>query len=160
MIVFGHVGYHRLPPGAVPNELLARWAGERLGIADFGPCVTIGVVHSGRIVAVALYNKYLHPNIEVTFVTASPRWASPGAVRTILSYPFVQLSCKRVTATTESANHAARRFLERLGFRQEGYHPDALPSGDAVTYGLTRAGAARWLRKSEHHVKAAAAAAA
>lgn len=160
MIVFGHTGNHLLPPGAVPNELLARWAGERLGIADFGPCITIGVVHNGGIVAVALYNKYLHPNIEVTFVTAAPQWASPGAVRTILSYPFVQLSCKRVTATTESANHRARRFLLRLGFRQEGYHPDALPSGDAVTYGLTRADAERWLRKSEDHGKATARAAA
>jgi hypothetical protein len=39
------------------DHALARWAGARLGIADFSPCATIGVAHNGEIVAVAIYNK-------------------------------------------------------------------------------------------------------
>lgn len=152
MIVYGQNGV--IEPGAVQNETLVDWVKERLGISDFGPCVTIGVVHKGDIVAVALYNKYLHPNIEVTFVIASPHWASPGAVRSILSYPFVQLNCKRITATTEATNQRARAFLCRLGFKQEGYHPDVFANGDAVSYGLLRKDAVRWLEVS--HVKSIA----
>ena len=133
--------------------MLAQWAGDRIGIKDFGNCTTIGVAHKGHIVAVALYNKYLHPNIEVTFVTSSPRWASPGAVQTIIRYPFVQLNCKRITATTEATNQRARAFLCRLGFKQEGYHPDVFTNGDAVTYGLLRKDAGRWLAEESPNVR-------
>lgn len=124
---------------------LAKWAGDRLGIVDFGPCTAIGVEHQGNIVAVAIYHQFRHPNIEVSFVIASPRWASPGAVRFILSYPFVQLRCKRVTAITDATNKSARRFLDHLGFRLEGFHPDVFQNGDAVTYGMLAKDAGRWI---------------
>jgi RimJ/RimL family protein N-acetyltransferase len=129
---------------AVPNEILVNWISARLGIKDFGPCTTIGVSHKGEIVAVALYNKYLPPNIEVSFCVSSPKWASPGAVHKILRYPFQQLNCKRITATTEATNQRARAFLCRLGFKQEGYHREVFPNGDAITYGLLRR-ECRWL---------------
>jgi hypothetical protein len=148
-LIFGHNG-DITAPDAIPNRILVKWVSDRLGIPDFGNCVTIGVMHKGEIAAVALYNKFLHPNIEVTFVTATPRWASPGAVRVILSFPFNQLGCKRITATTEATNEPARKFLCRLGFKQEGYHPDVFATGDAVTYGLLRKDAARWLAKEKH----------
>jgi RimJ/RimL family protein N-acetyltransferase len=48
-----------------------------------------------------------------------------------------------------ATNQPARAFLCRLGFKQEGIHPDALPDGDAVTYGLLRKDAARWLEDKE-----------
>lgn len=127
------------------NREIAHWAGARIGIDDFGPCVSIGVIHHGEIVAAAVYNQYRHPNIQVTFVTSSPRWASPGAIRAILKYPFVQLGCKRITAITEATNQPARAFLCRLGFKEEGFHPDSLPSGDSVTYGLLACDAVRWI---------------
>src|SRR5713226_1900011 len=108
-------------------------------------CVTIGVVRANEILAVAIYNQWQHPNIHITFVTASPRWASRQAIAAILRYPFVQLECKRVTAITEATNQSARTFLCRLGFKQEGYHPDLFASGDAVSYGLLARDAARWI---------------
>ena len=126
------------------DAVLTRWAGERLGIADFRPCTTIGVAREGVILAAAIYNNYRPPNIEITFVTASPRWASKQAIRAMLRYPFVQLACKRLTAVTAVQNMAARAFLLRLGFCEEGLHPDALPTGAAVSHGLLAANAARW----------------
>jgi len=128
---------------------LARWASERLGGVDFEPCVAIGVAHHGEIVAAAIYNQYRWPDIQITFVTSSPRWASPGAVRAILRYPFIQLRCARITAVTGVSNQPARAFLCRLGFHLEGYHPQALPDGDSVTYGLLRHDAARWIVEEE-----------
>lgn len=129
---------------------LARWAGAQLGMHIAEPNTSIGVAHRGKIVAAAVFNNYRPPNIEVTFVTTSPRWASPGAVKAILKYPFTQLGCKRVTAIIEAKNQPARAFLCRLGFKLEGIHPDALPSGDAETYGLLRKDAQRWVAEEQH----------
>lgn len=134
-----------------PTAALSRWAGERLGIADFGPCATIGVVARGNLVAVAVFHQYRHPNIEISFVTADKRWSTPQTVRGVMRYPFIQLGCKRLTAITEATNQSTRTFLCRLGFTQEGYHPDAFETGDAVTYGLLRKDAARWLAEEVCH---------
>jgi RimJ/RimL family protein N-acetyltransferase len=133
VIVYGH------------SEVVARWAGNRLGIADWGPCATIGIMRRGELVAAAVFHQYRHPNIEISFVTTDRRWGTPAAVRAIIRYPFIQLGCKRLTSTTEAGNQPSRAFLCRMGFREEGYHIDALPSGDAVTYGLLRKDAVRWL---------------
>ena len=133
MLIFGH------------DRALAHWAALRLDIPDFGPCAAIGVAHEGDIVAVAVYNQYCHPNIHITFVTSSPRWASPGAVRAIFRYPFVQLRCRRVTALTGAKNEAAKAFLLRLGFKAEGFHPESFPDDDGMSFGLLAKDAARWL---------------
>lgn len=140
MLIYGH------------DKALAAWAGKRLGI-EFEKFTAIGVAHKNEIVAAAIFNNYHPPSIQVTFVTASPRWASRGAIRAILSYPFIDLQCSRVTAITEAKNQPARAFLCRLGFRQEGYHPQALPSGDAVTYGLLARNARRWVLAEEENVQ-------
>ena len=124
---------------------LARWAGSRLGMEIAEPNTSIGVIHKGKIVAAAVFNNFRLPNIEITFVTSSPRWASPGAVRSILRYPFIQLGCKRVTAIIEATNQPARAFLCRLGFKLEGIHPDVFMSGAAETYGLLLKDATRWV---------------
>lgn len=131
---------------------IARWVGDQLGITSFGPCAAVGVVHKGEIVAGWVYNNYRPPNIEISFVRTSPNWASPGAVRSIFRYPFLQLKCKRMSATVEATNQPVRAFLCRLGFSQEGYHPDALPTGDAVTYGILAHQAVRWTAE-ERNVK-------
>lgn len=124
---------------------LARWAGSRLGMQIAEPNTSIGVAHKGQIIAAAVFNNFRHPNIEVTFVTSSPRWASKGAVCAILRYPFIQLGCKRVTAIIGATNQPARAFLCRLGFKLEGIHPDVFASGAAETYGLLRKDAGRWV---------------
>lgn len=135
------------PKNEDEKNTLVRWAVQQLGIRDYGPCQAIGVYHDAKIVAVAIFHEFRIPSIEVTFVTSSPRWASPNAVRAILKFPFKQLECKRLTAVTEAKNQPARAFLCRLGFKLEGIHPDALPTGDAVSYGLLRKNAARWLEE-------------
>jgi RimJ/RimL family protein N-acetyltransferase len=127
------------------DDALAKWAGDRLGMEIGKPNTSIGVVHRNELVAVAVFNNFRLPNIEITFVTSSPRWASPGAVRAIFRYPFVQLRCKRLTAIIEATNQPARAFLCRLGFKLEGIHPDVFASGAAESYGLLRKDAQRWV---------------
>lgn len=137
MLLYGH------------NRELALWAGRHLGFD--GPIrstepTAIGVIRGGKIVAAAVFYNAGPTSIEITFVTSTPRWASREAIKAILHYPFVQLDRKRLNAITEACNADARAFLERLGFRQEGVHPDGFPSGDGISYGLLRADAQRWLR--------------
>src|SRR6185437_8300979 len=128
---------------------IARWVGDQVGIKDFGPCAAIGVARGDKIIAGAVFNRYAHPNIEATIATISPRWATPDVLRAFLRYPFDQLGCKRITAVTEITNQPARAFLCRLGFRQEGIHPDAFTHGDGVSYGLLRKDAVRWLAEDK-----------
>lgn len=125
---------------------LAMLLGEKLGIRrGWEKCRSFGVIRGNEMAAIIVYSEYRHPNIEASIWSSTPRWATPPVLRVLLQYPFLQLGVKRITATTEATNQPARAFLCRLGFRQEGVHPDALPTGDAVTYGLLRADAARWL---------------
>jgi RimJ/RimL family protein N-acetyltransferase len=137
MLLYGH------------DRELALWAGLKLGyqgpIGNQHQPVAIGVARNGAIVAAAVFYDYRITSIEVTFVTTSSRWASRENIRAILNYPFVQLKCKRLTAITEEGNASARAFLERIGFRQEGIHPDGFESGAGVSYGMLRDDAKRWL---------------
>ncbi len=127
------------------DHAMARWAGERLGIKDFGSCTTIGVIRNGELAAVLVYNNYQWPNIEMSLATSTPYWASREVLAGIFRYPFVQLRCKRVTAVMAESNAMGREFVVRLGFVQEGVHLDMLKTGNAVSYGMTRANAVRWI---------------
>ncbi len=121
-------------------------AGEGLGITRrWERCRSFGVIRGAELVAIIVFSEFRPPNIEATIWSSTPRWASPAVLRAVMQYAFQTLGCKRITATTRATNQPAREFLCRLGFRQEGVHPDALPDGDAVSYGLLRIDAARWL---------------
>lgn len=136
------------------DKPLAEWTAKRLGmIALAEPLSAIGVVQHNQITAAAVFNNYRPPNIEVTFVSSTPRWASRDAIRQILAYPFLQLGCRRITAICEAHNAQVREFMTRLGFKLEGFHPEALPTGDAMTWGLMRYDAERWI--SDGKVKSA-----
>lgn len=124
---------------------LARWAGARLDIPDFGPCATIGIVKNNSLAAVLVYNNYQWPNIEMSLATSTPYWASREVLGAIFRYPFVQLGCKRVTAVMAEGNVKGRAFVLRLGFVFEGFHPDMLRTGAAISYGMLRANAACWI---------------
>lgn len=146
---------------------MARWVGERLGIADFGPCVAIGIcdgvrpawpadrngrscgpavaVPDGPLIAGVVYNWYRQANIEMTIASTSPRWCSRSVLRGLFWYPFEQMGLHRVTAVTEHTFQSTRAFLDRIGFRDEGIMRRAYRNGnDAVIYGMLRE-ECRWI---------------
>lgn len=131
------------PQHDIPLALLAA---ERLGTPPVrSPARSFGVIRDNMLIAVIFFSEYRPPNIEITVWSNDRRWATRPVIRAVMQYAFQQLGCKRITATTEATNQPARAFLCHFGFRQEGIHPDALPTGDAVSYGLLRKDAARWL---------------
>jgi len=110
------------------------------------PLTAIGVASDeGEIIGVAIYHNFRHTDIEITFVTSTPRWATKATVRSLLHYPFFQLGVDRMTAITRKSNKKARKLLEGLGFLLEGTHPYAAMGKTACTYGLYRQNAIdRW----------------
>jgi RimJ/RimL family protein N-acetyltransferase len=111
------------------------------------PLTAIGVSsNDGDIMGVAIFHNYRQNDIEITFITATPRWATLGNIRGILNYPFIQLGVKRMTAITNKSNKKARKLLTGLGFILEGTHPYAARDCTAAcTYGLYAKNAEKWL---------------
>jgi RimJ/RimL family protein N-acetyltransferase len=129
------------------EEILGPWAAERikhLFLDSLGPFRTFGIVdEDGYIRGVALYHGYAprYASIEISFALDGPRWLTAPVIAGILSYPFEQLGCGRVTAVTRSKKPgaAAARFLSKFGFKREGLARRGFGEfGDALIFGLTR----------------------
>ena len=124
---------------------VAAWVAARIpqmeGAGDFGPCQAVGVVsESGEALGGVVFHNWQprFKNIEVSFASASPRWLSRNLIRGILSYPYAQLGCARITAVTPRRATSARRFLDVFGFRREGLVRRGFGTDDAVISGLLR----------------------
>lgn len=128
-----------------PQDALADWAEKMLPeCAPVNRPMTrfFGVASAkGELLAVAFFNNYRHNDrdIEFSMVAATPRWATPGNIRALLHYPFVQLGVQRLTARTAKSNKRVRSIVERCGAKLEGVHPYGyLGKRTGLTYGLYR----------------------
>lgn len=128
------------------SEIHGQWAESRIShlfLDSLGPYAAFGIVDTANVIrGVALYHGWAprYRGIEISFVLDGPRWLTPSVIAGILSYPFTQLQCVRVTAATPNrkSTKPARRFLERFGFKREGLARKGFGEyGDAVIYGLT-----------------------
>ena len=121
------------------------WLGHKMGILTFGPHVALAVV-GDDVKAGIIFNNFVWPSIEASILSISPKWCNKRILREIFSYPFEQLGCRRVTATTSTKNQPAMAFLKRLGFELEGIARQARPDGDAAVFGMIRE-ECRWLNE-------------
>lgn len=127
------------------DEYVCLWVGNRVGIDDWGPCVTIGIIKDEELIAGVVYNNQREVNIEATIASSTPKWCTRGTLRGVFWYPFMQLNLARLTAITEATNQSVGAFLSRLGFQQEGVMRRGFRSGaDAAIYGMLRE-ECRWL---------------
>lgn len=129
------------------DERVRRFVNALNGRAtDFGPSQAIGVMLDGDLVAGIVYNQFRGYDLSMHVSASSPKWCSRKIVGTLLAYPFVGLGCVRVTATIAASNDRARKLLRQLGFHVEGLHTLAWEGReDALSFGMTRADAARWV---------------
>ena len=109
--------------------------------------VAFGLVDDdGRPVAGAAFYAKSATNVFMDFAAIHHlRWATKDNVGGFLRYPFAQLGCRRVTVIIAKGNRRARHLVERIGWVLEGSHDDMLPQGTALSYGLKRGDAERWL---------------
>ncbi len=124
------------------DDELAAWAeAEYPDCAPLArPLTSIGIQsNDGELLGVVFYHDFRYHDVEVSVITATPRWATPGNIRAILHYPFIQRGVKRMTARTPKKNGHARKMLEGLGAVLEGVHPYGDGGiGKSCTYGLYR----------------------
>jgi RimJ/RimL family protein N-acetyltransferase len=127
------------------DAAVADWVARRIphlgeGSA-FGPCAAIGVeAEDGRPLGGVVFSNWQPKcrSIEASFASASPRWLTRRIIGAILSYPFEQLECQRLTAITPRRAKAARRFLDAFGFRREGLVRKGFGDDDAVVSGMLK----------------------
>lgn len=127
------------------DQDIADWVAARVprpfDPKNLGPFTTIGVMHPSedRALAGFIYSRFKGHDVEITGAAVSPLWAQRGVFHALLSYPFEQLGCVRVTMITGKKNRRARRLIKFLGFTEEGTHALAYDGkDDACSYGLRR----------------------
>ncbi len=112
----------------------------------------IGVINKdGKIIGGIIYTEYreIAPDQHDIRLTAAgePGWLTRASIRVLLSYPFHQLRCVRLTSIVAKPNRAARSLNERLGFKEEGCIRHGRGIGkDCILYGLIREDAEKWIR--------------
>jgi RimJ/RimL family protein N-acetyltransferase len=131
------------------DAAVAAWVAQRIphmhGL-PFAACTAIGVEsRDGRPLGGVVFTEWRPAlrSLEMACASETPRWLTRSIVREILTYPFRQLNCVRVTAITARRDKRTRGFVEKLGFRCEGIVRKGLLSDDAVLYGLLKD---EWLR--------------
>jgi len=132
---------------------IAAWvAGKVPDVRHFGPSAAIGIADGKRLVAGVVYSNWRGRDIEMSIASEDPRWCSRHNLRVLFAYPFRQLRCARVTAITKRKSKTVRRFLERMGFRQEGVIRGAYVDDDACVYGMLKK-ECRWINSAIHKEK-------
>lgn len=124
-------------PNQEQNKELVSILVKRMGggYAD-AQCLAV-IDNDDEIAGIVAFFNYRWPNVEVGFFCDDFRWAlNRDGIIEVLSYPFVQLRCHRITALVEKKNTVARKMVQRLGFVEEGKLRKAGPKGDMFVYGL------------------------
>ena len=128
---------------------VGEWVARRIpyigSAKDWGAFRAIGIAKGDKPIAGAVYNNSRGFDMEINFAADSPHWCTRGMLSGIFSYPFIQCGCTRVSVTTAKRNARARRFIEGLGFKQEGCIRRGLDGKqDAILYGMQHE-QCRWL---------------
>lgn len=131
------------------RERFGDWALEQIGYPDtWGPeYETIGVECGGEIIAAAVFTDYV-PGVSICLhLAGKPRalWATPAFVASWFRFSFLQLQCRRITATIGARNSKSRALAEHVGFKYEGTLRHGLPDDDLCVYGILAEEAAQWL---------------
>lgn len=133
------------------HQQIADWVAERIPhVTGFEKMMTIGVMSNGGVpLGAVVYHDFRDKDIQLSCAADSCRWLSKAILTSIFAYPFRQLKCSRVTALAPARNGHTRRFLERLGFMQEGLMRQGFNDDDCVVYGMLRA-ECKWIERENH----------
>lgn len=121
------------------DERIARWVLGQIPHMShgFGESRALGVVDKDlKILGGVVYHEYRKNDIQMSCASITRRWLCRGFLHAIFFYPFVTLGCDRVTSCIPAKNAHTRRFIESLGFTQEGIMRRGFIGDDCVVYGL------------------------
>ena len=99
----------------------------------------IGVADAaGALIGGAVYHEFRGNDIQISCAAVSRRWLNKRFIKAMFVYPFIQLGCDRVTSCIPSRNAHTRRFIEGLGFKEEGSMRRGFIGDDCIIYGMLR----------------------
>jgi RimJ/RimL family protein N-acetyltransferase len=121
-------------------ERVMQFVAARTGEDRYRDYTAIGLERDGELVAGVVYERHTGPNVMTHIASDGSRtWITPAYLGAIFRYPFVQLGCTRVTSVVRSDNADSRRFVNHLGFAQEGVMRCADVDGcDLILYGMLK----------------------
>lgn len=136
---------------ATHKEHFGEWARVRVPHVECwgNDYTTLGLIDGeGRTLAAIVYTDYSRYNICMHIAAEGKRWMSKSFLFAAFDYPFRQIEVDRVTAFVASTNAASRRFVEHIGFSNEGRMRKAHHGDDLIVYGMLR-DECRWINHGQ-----------
>lgn len=140
------------------KEKAALWVADRVDVmaggVPLGDYQAIALCNEKRVLAACIYTDYNGHDMQLSFASDGPAWATRNAIRGFLDYPFNKAGCIRVTALCSKKNKRIRKFLEGLGFVYEGKKRKGYNGiDDLICYGLLYSEAKKWLTHGDCYGK-------
>lgn len=122
----------------IPGKLA--WAAEKIGLLRFKPDArAFGVTRDGILCAVVVFDCFSECDCNMHVASdGSGIWLTRKVLMHAFGYPFIEMKLRRVTALIPMKKTQAIKFNEHLGFKVEGFCPDAMPDDDIQIRGMTR----------------------
>lgn len=122
----------------IPNTIA--WAARRIGVNGFMPDArAFGVRRRGELVAAVVYDCFSECDCNIHVASDGGRyWLTRKVLIAAFGYPFIERNLRRVTGLVPAKKTHAIKFDQHLGFKVEGFCPDAMPDDDIYILGMTR----------------------
>jgi hypothetical protein len=129
------------------QDEVAAWVAERIGCDPraWAGYVTIGFEVDGDLRAGIVLEAFTGTAANIHVASTGRAWLNRSLMWTVFGFAFKDLGLKRLTGLVESANAAALRFDQHLGFEVEAVLKDAVPDGDLLVL-VMRPETCRYLR--------------
>lgn len=132
------------------DERVSQWVEARINFGLGRPSTAIGLQRDGEIIAGVMYTHYSEAGSICAHIAGHGHWCTRQFLRTIFSYPFVQLRVRRITCYIESRNLKSRKLCEHLGFTIESLMERATRTDDVLIYRLFKEDC-RWVKAATLH---------
>ena len=122
----------------VSGSPVGEWVADRAG-GKYHPddSQAIGLTKDDEIIAGVIFERYNGESLWV-HIAAEGR-LTPAFIRAICNYAYIDCDVNKTIATVSSGNVKSIRFVENMGFIEEGRVRDAAPDGDIIIYTMSKA---------------------
>jgi RimJ/RimL family protein N-acetyltransferase len=131
------------------DEEVAQWVHRQIPHmpTGFEDMAALSVWHEGEIRGAVIYHEYRGNDIQMSCAATSKKWLTKSVLRALFYYPFLQLKCDRVTAFVPKNNSGTRKFLESVGFKEEGNMRRGFITDDCIVYGMLK-DECKWIKEA------------
>lgn len=127
-----------VPQTPAEHLFYATWLARQIGNYNPNGVTTVVVFDDSRIMSVCGFANPHYNRVEVSWGSVSPAWVTRRNVLGLLSYGY-QPGVRALTAVVRKSNKRSRRFIEAIGFVNEGTLRKAGEKDEnLIVYGMLR----------------------